>query len=163
MTPSDAPESQLGELLKARKWTITTAESCTGGLIMHRLTNVSGSSAYILGGIVTYSNEMKMKFLNVQSDTLIQYGAVSEQTAREMAHGARALFGASIAVSVTGIAGPGGGTTEKPVGLTYIGLSAEGLDQEVVRRFVWSGSREENKASSAGAALELALSFLRGE
>src|SRR5690606_7230882 len=109
-------EAQLGARLLARKLTICTAESCTGGLILSRMTDISGSSAYVLGGVVAYSNAIKQAVLHVREQTLLTYGAVSEQTAREMAQGAAALFGADLAISVTGIAGPGGGTAEKPVG-----------------------------------------------
>ncbi len=161
-------ETRVGDLLKARGQTITTAESCTGGLILHRLTNIAGSSAYVLGGIVAYSNEAKVKFLGVQEETLMRHGAVSEPTAREMARGVRALFGTDFALSVTGIAGPGGGTPEKPVGLTYIGLCVleraryrDGVVEriQVIRR-VWEGDRETNKADSASAALELLHDYL---
>lgn len=145
-------EAQVGALLLARNWTICAAESCTGGLVMHRLTNIAGSSAYVLGGIVSYSNAAKQKLLGVHESTLIAYGAVSEQTAAEMVQGVRAVFDTDVAVSITGIAGPGGGTPEKPVGLTYIGLLLRGGEPQV-RRHVWQGSREEVKAASASAAL----------
>ena len=151
-------EIRAGELLKAQGKTIVTAESCTGGLISHRLTNVAGSSAYLLGGVVTYSNEAKMKILDVQESTLIAVGAVSEEVAREMALNARNLFGADFALSVTGIAGPDGGTDEKPVGLTYIGLAS--ADGAQVNRFVWDGDRESNKAASADAALKMLVEHL---
>lgn len=152
-------EAQVGAFLKAKGWTICTAESCTGGLVLHRLTNVAGSSAYVLGGIVAYSNAIKQEVLHVQEETLIQHGAVSEETAAEMAGNARALFGADVAVSVTGIAGPGGATAEKPVGLTYIGLATpQGVRR--VKRFVWEGDREANKQSSAEAALRMILDEL---
>lgn len=151
-------EVTLGQRLRADGLTICTAESCTGGLIASRLTDVSGSSAYLLGGVVAYSNEAKSALLNVRQGTLIAYGAVSEPTAAEMATGARTLFGADFALSVTGIAGPGGGTPEKPVGLTFIGLaSADGVQ---VRRFVWEGDRAANKRQSADAALQLLLDVL---
>lgn len=152
-------EAQVGAFLKAKGWTICTAESCTGGLVLHRLTNIAGSSAYVLGGIVAYSNQIKQEVLHVQEETLIQHGAVSEETAAEMAGNARALFGADVAVSVTGIAGPGGATAEKPVGLTYIGLATpQGVRR--VKRFVWDGDREANKQSSAAAALRMILDEL---
>lgn len=145
-------EARLGAILTARGWTVCAAESCTGGLIMHRLTNIPGSSGYVLGGVVSYSNEAKQKLLGVQEATLIAYGAVSQQTAAEMVTGVRSLFDAEIAVSVTGIAGPGGGTPEKPVGLTYIGLLRRGETPQV-RRHLWRGSRESIKNASADAAL----------
>ena len=151
-------EVRAGELLKAQGKTVVTAESCTGGLIAHRLTNVSGSSAYLLGGIVAYSNEAKMNLLKVQESTLIAVGAVSEEVAGEMALGARTLFHADFALSVTGIAGPDGGTDEKPVGLTYIGLATPEMVQ--VERFVWDGDREANKDFSADAALKMLIEHL---
>lgn len=152
-------EVRLGEALRSKGLTICAAESCTGGLVMHRLTNIPGSSAYVVGGIVAYSNAVKQALLNVRQGTLIAYGAVSEQTASEMALGARALFKADIAVSITGIAGPDGGTVEKPVGLTYIGL-AGGDDILIMQRHIWPGDREAVKAASADAALQLALDTL---
>ena len=110
--------------LQEKGLTAATAESCTGGLIGKRITEVPGSSEVYGFGVVTYANEAKMKLLGVKEETLKQFGAVSEQTAAEMAAGARALSGADIAISVTGIAGPGGGSTEKPVGLVYIGVDS---------------------------------------
>ena len=149
-------ESQVGAALREKGFTICAAESCTGGLVMSRLTDVAGSSDYVPGGIVSYSNEAKQKLLSVQEETLIAHGAVSEEVAREMALGARAVFGADFAVSVTGVAGPGGGTDAKPVGLTYIGLAGpDGL--LTVQRHVWDGDRIANKMSSADAALQMAL------
>ncbi|HVU10193.1 MAG TPA: CinA family protein [Phototrophicaceae bacterium] len=154
-------EVRVGGLLKARGWTVCAAESCTGGLVMHRLTNVAGSSEYVLGGVVSYSNEAKQKLIGVRAETLAAYGAVSEQTAREMVLGVRALFDAEIAVSITGIAGPGGGTPDKPVGLTYIGLVRRGQEPQV-RRHVWQGDRVENKQASAEAALDWILEIAEG-
>ena len=149
-------EARVGAVLRARGWTVCAAESCTGGLIMHRLTNIAGSSAYVLGGVVSYSNEAKQKLIGVQEATLQAYGAVSPQTATEMVLGVRALFDADIAVSVTGIAGPGGGTPEKPVGLTFIGLVWRDQPAQV-QRHVWRGDREAIKMASANAALEWIL------
>ncbi len=149
-------EARVGELMMARNWTLGTAESCTGGLVMHRLTNVAGSSAYILGGVVAYSNQVKQSQLQVRQGTLMAYGAVSEQVAEEMATGLRALLHVDVAISITGIAGPGGGTAEKPVGLTYIGVAGPN-DVLVVRQHVWNGDREAVKAASAEAALALVL------
>ena len=152
-------EEKIGQQLLAQGLTLATAESCTGGLVAHRLTNVSGSSAYFLGGFVTYSNEAKERFVGVRHETLLAHGAVSEETAREMARGARQQMGVDVAVAVTGIAGPTGGTPEKPVGLVYVALSA--ADAEVCRRFVWQGDRVSNKIESAEAALQLVLDYLR--
>jgi PncC family amidohydrolase len=147
---------RLGRTLLDLGVTVSTAESCTGGLIAHWLTDVPGSSAYMLGGIVAYCNTAKQALLRVRERTLIDFGAVSEPTAREMAANARRIFQADYALSVTGIAGPGGGTAEKPVGLTYIGLAGPD-DLLVVERHLWPGDREANKIASADAALRLAL------
>ncbi len=152
-------EEQVGLALKTRGATVCTAESCTGGLIAHRLTNITGSSAYVLGGVVAYDNRIKIEVLHVRESILIAHGAVSEQTAREMAVNARALFGADYALSVTGIAGPGGGTAEKPVGLTYIGIATP--DAVTVERHVWSNDRVGNKTASADAALALLLRMVQ--
>ena len=118
-------ETVVVRLLTERKKTLAMAESCTGGCIAHRVTNVPGASAVFLGGFVTYSNESKQKFLGVRAETLAAHGAVSEAVAREMAEGARLQLGADFAIVVTGIAGPGGGTKEKPVGTVFIGLAGE--------------------------------------
>ncbi|GAB4319489.1 MAG: hypothetical protein Kow00117_09190 [Phototrophicales bacterium] len=153
-------EQQIGEVLKIRQLTLCTAESCTGGLIASCITDVAGSSAYMLGGVVAYANEIKQQLLHVRIETLSTYGAVSEQTAIEMAQGALSLFHADYALSVTGIAGPGGGTPEKPVGLTYIGLAGrDGTLQ--VERYVWQGDRQANKQQSVRAALNLLLRVLQ--
>ncbi len=154
-------EQEVGELLKAQGLTLATAESCTGGLIAHRLTNVAGSSAYFLGGVVSYSNEAKERLLGVPPTILMAYGAVSEPTARHMARGGRTVFRSSLTVAVTGIAGPGGGSEDKPVGLTYIALVAPG--GEWCERHVWAGDRDAVKAQSAEAALDLVRRYLRGE
>jgi PncC family amidohydrolase len=159
MTHALRPEDQLGAELRNRSLTVCTAESCTGGLIAHRLTNIAGSSEYVVGGVVAYSNYVKSQVLRVREHTLIDYGAVSVEVAAEMATGARRLFGADFSVSVTGIAGPGGGTSEKPVGLTFIGLAGPD-DLLTVERFVWNGDREANKAYSADAALDLLLKYV---
>lgn len=152
---------QVGAALAGRGARVCAAESCTGGLLLSTLTDCAGSSAYVQGGIVTYSNDAKMRFLKVREATLIEFGAVSSATAREMALGAQALFGVEYALSVTGIAGPGGGTVAKPVGLTYIGLAGPGGDLRVERR-VWDGDRVENKADSVAAALRLLLEKVQG-
>jgi PncC family amidohydrolase len=152
-------EQEIGDLLAEKGLTLVTAESCTGGLVGHRITNVSGSSAYYLGGFVTYSNEAKETLLAVSHDTLLAHGAVNEETALEMAQGARQQMGADMAVSVTGIAGPTGGTPEKPVGLTYLALSTPEL--EICQRHVWQGDRLANKQQSAQAALQLVLTYLQ--
>jgi len=132
---------------------VAFAESCTGGRVGDALTDVAGSSGYVAGGVVAYEDDAKEALLGVPRGTLAAHGAVSAQVARAMAEGARTRFGTDLAVSVTGIAGPGGATAGKPVGLTYVGLAdAAGA---TVRRFTWDGDREANKAASARAALEL--------
>jgi PncC family amidohydrolase len=153
-------EVLVGRLLTRRGLTFAAAESCTGGLLGHRITNVPGSSAYYQGSITAYSYDVKEQLLHVRHDTLYTHGAVSDQTAREMAQGVRRALRADIGVAVTGIAGPGGGMPEKPVGLVYIALAAE--DGEWVERRVWSGDRWENKARSAEAALDLLRRYLEG-
>jgi len=154
-------EAQIGTLLRERGLRIATAESCTGGLVAHHITNVPGSSDYFLGGVVAYAYEAKVAQLGVSWDTLQAYGAVSRETVLEMARGAREALGAEIAVSVTGIAGPGGGMPGKPVGSTWIGLSTP--DGEWARHFVWTADRLTNKELSADAALQLVLDYLLGE
>ncbi len=155
-------EAQAGALLKRLGWRICTAESCTGGLIAHRLTNIPGSSAYMLGGIVAYANDVKQSLLDVPEETLIAFGAVSAQTAEAMVRGALARFDADAAVAVTGIAGPDGGTPEKPVGLTYIGaLTRSGALR--IERHIWQGDREAVKQQSADAALRLIIALADGE
>jgi PncC family amidohydrolase len=152
-------ENQAGRLLEHKRLKLTTAESCTGGLVAHRITNVSGSSAYYVGGLVAYADEVKEHHLGVQKTTLVAHGAVSEETSREMARGARTRFGADIGLSVTGIAGPTGGTLEKPVGLVYIALSAS--DAEICERHIWQGGRKENKEQSAEAVLQMLFDYLQ--
>lgn len=133
--------------------TVSVAESCTGGLLGGALTELSGSSAYFLGGIIAYADSAKMALLGVDEGTIITHGAVSGPAALEMADGARRATGADIAISITGIAGPTGGTEQKPVGATFIGIS--GLGSATVERFVWSGDRAENRAASVRAALQM--------
>ncbi len=139
--------------------TVATAESCTGGLVAHVITEVPGSSGHFRGGIVAYSNEVKSAELGVPADVLRAHGAVSAQVARAMADGVRASLGTDLAVAVTGIAGPDGGTESKPVGLTYIAVA--GPHGAEVRRFVWSGTRSANKLASADAALQLLVDAAR--
>lgn len=153
-------ETQIGELLRTQELKLALAESCTGGLVGSRITDVSGSSEYFLGGIVSYSNEAKVDLLSVTWETLNSTGAVSRETVIEMARGARGLLNADIAVSVSGIAGPGGGTDEKPVGTTWIGLSTQ--DRELARMFQFLGDRVQNKSHAAEAALQVLLDYLQG-
>jgi len=149
--------SQLIEFLKIENLTIATAESCTGGLIAKLITDVSGSSNVFLGGIVSYSNEMKQKWLNVKEETLINCGAVSEDTVSEMLDGIIQETDANIGVAISGVAGPGGGTIEKPVGTVYIGVIFNG--QKVVKRCLFKGSREDVRNRSAKKILEMILDF----
>lgn len=132
--------------------TVALAESCTGGLVAAALTAIPGSSGYFLGGVVSYADEAKRRLLDVDADMLAAHGAVSAQVARAMAVGVRRRFGATVAGSVTGIAGPDGGTAAKPVGLTYLAVADDaGVD---VQRIVWSGDREANRRASAVALIE---------
>lgn len=137
---------------------LATAESCTGGLLGHRLTNVPGSSEYYLGGVTAYAYEAKVRLLGVRWESLEKYGAVSREVALEMAHGIGQALGADIALSITGIAGPGGGMPDKPVGLTWIAISAVSIAE--AWRFVFQGNRLENKEQSAQAAMKLLVDYL---
>ena len=138
--------------------TISCAESCTGGLLTSRLTDVAGSSAYVQGSIVSYSNEIKNSVLNVKAETLKNFGAVSEQTARQMSANVRELFKTDIGVGITGIAGPGGGSAEKPVGTVYISVSNS--DKTFVKRFNFGGSRIEIKNQSCDAAIKMVMEVI---
>ena len=142
---------QLAAALLARKQTLATAESCTGGLVGAALTNLPGSSAWYLGGVVAYANELKIRLLGVPAEILAAHGAVSLETARAMAQGARAAAAADFAVSITGIAGPAGGTPEKPVGLVFIGVAAPHGTATFKHHF--SGSRAEIRQAATEAAL----------
>jgi PncC family amidohydrolase len=153
-------EVLVGQVLRDKGLKLATAESCTGGLIADRITNVPGSSEYFRGGIVAYAYEAKVALLGVSWDTLRMYGAVSKETVIEMARGACVAFGADIAISVSGIAGPGGGLPDKPVGTTWIGLST--TEGDWACRFVWDGDRLQNKALSADAAIGLLRDYLEG-
>lgn len=155
------PEIVIGELLRQKCLKLATAESCTGGLVADTLTNVPGSSEYFIGGVVAYAYQAKIALLHVSMDTLQTYGAVSRETVVEMARGVRTALGADIGVSVSGIAGPGGGIPGKPVGTTWIGLSAN--DGDWARMFVWEGNRRTNKETSALATLQFVLDYLNGE
>jgi PncC family amidohydrolase len=152
-------ETEIGALLRARGMKLATAESCTGGIISDRITDVPGSSDYFLGGIVAYAYEAKVAMLNVSWETLRTYGAVSRETVLEMAGGARQALGADVAISVSGIAGPGGGLPNKPVGTTWIGLSSSDSEQAELKLF--KGDRLEIKERAAEAALELLMDYLR--
>lgn len=159
-------EIRLGAALLQHNYRLVTAESCTGGLLGHWITNVPGSSEYYLGGVIAYANEVKHGLLGVHSETLEQHGAVSRETVLEMARGARERFGAAegtervISVSVSGIAGPGGALEEKPVGLVWIGLSTP--DGDAAYRYVHDGDRIGNKEFFARQAFQLVLNYLDG-
>jgi PncC family amidohydrolase len=154
----DRLENKIGKLLSGKGLTLAVVESATGGLISHRITNASGSSVYYKGSITAYSNDIKLKLVGVKIETLVHFGAVSYQVAAQMAEGGRRLLKADICIADTGVAGPGGGSIEKPVGLVYIAL-ADAQNTES-RKFVFTGSREENKAKFADAALEWLLAYL---
>jgi PncC family amidohydrolase len=167
MKVEDQLEAQVGALLINRGLKLVAAESCTGGLIGDRLTNVPGSSDYFLGSVVAYAYEAKERLLSVRHETLAQYGAVSSQVVLEMARGARVALSGSfpmeqlVGISVSGIAGPGGGMPNKPVGLVWIGLSAP--DVERAWKFLWQGNRVENKVLSAQQALQILIEYLQGK
>ena len=146
-------EEVVGKMLAKKRLTIAVAESCTGGLVSHRLTNVSGSSSYFMMGLVAYSNEIKENLLGVARKTLVKYGAVSKETALEMAKGVKFLAGTDIGVSVTGIAGPTGGTKSKPVGLVYAALVIG--KKRIVKELRFRGSRDEIKFQTSQAVLDL--------
>jgi PncC family amidohydrolase len=149
----------IGELLRTRRLKLALAESCTGGLIASLITDVPGSSEYFLASIVAYAYEAKEGLLDVSHDLLMRYGAVSEPVTRELANHARSKLSADVAIGITGIMGPGGATPTKPLGLTFIALSAP--DAEWCRKFIWQGNRLENKASSAHGALEILYEYLK--
>ncbi len=155
---NDILEIKIGRLLQERRLKLGLAESCTGGLLGHRITNVPGSSEYFMGGVISYAYDAKVSILGVSWETLKTFGAVSHETVLEMARGAKKLFNVDIAVSVSGIAGPGGGTVDKPVGTTWVGLVAN--DVEWTREFHFDGNRVQNKTASAGAALQMLLDYL---
>lgn len=158
------PLAQVVERLQARcvgrGLTVATAESCTGGFVAKLITDVAGSSDYFRGGVVSYANEAKVRLLGVPEEQIAAHGGVSAQVARSMALGALERTGADLAVAVTGVSGPGGGTPAKPIGLTYVAVAdASGVE---VRRFVWVGDRSANREASARAAVELLLERVSG-
>ncbi len=153
-------EEQVGVIIRNRGLKLATAESCTGGLLASRLTDVPGSSDYFVGGIVAYAYEAKVALLNVSWDTLHAYGAVSSETVLEMARGACRALGAELAVSVSGIAGPGGGLPNKPVGTTWFGLVTPEGERSFLRHF--DGDRLQNKLQASEVALQLLMDYLQG-
>ncbi len=158
MTEQDL-EILAGKLLRQRGWRLAVAESCTGGLVGHRLTNVPGSSTYYMGSITAYAYEAKVRLLGVKWDSLEKFGAVSEQVVLEMALGVRRALAADVGLAVSGIAGPGGGTPEKPVGYTWIGLNT--CNHQEAQQFTWNQDRLGNKILSADATLKMLVDFLR--
>ena len=156
---SEKLEVVVGDLLRDRGWRLAVAESCTGGLIGHRLTNIAGSSTYYMGSITAYAYEAKVRLLGVQWKTLEKYGAVSEPVVIEMARGVRRALAADVGLSVSGIAGPGGGTKDKPVGFTCFGISIQ--DEEFAWQVTWRGDRIKNKEQSAEHTLKLLVDYLK--
>lgn len=150
--------SEIGEALVARNWTLSTAESCTGGLVSHHITNVPGSSAFFVGGIIAYANRVKQGILGVPQSLLIAHGAVSGPVASAMAQGVRRVLRTEVGIAVTGIAGPTGGTPEKPVGTVFLALSSPAGND--VAQYTWDLDREGNKQLSAEALLDLLAKHL---
>jgi len=148
------------DLLRRGNLTLGVVESATGGLVSHLITNVPGCSDVYLGSVTSYSNDAKVRIVGVSEESISRHGAVSPQVAEEMANGGRRLLGADVCVADTGIAGPGGATTDKPVGLFYIGLAHRGGTSH--RRHVFSGDREENKQAAAETALAWVKEYLQG-
>ncbi|QQS46006.1 MAG: competence/damage-inducible protein A [Acidobacteriota bacterium] len=146
-------EEVVGDRLKLNNYTLATAESCTGGMLAGRITDVPGSSDYFIEGVVSYSNEAKIRLLGVPRDLIEEHGAVSEPVARAMAQGVRRLAGSTFGIGITGIAGPGGGTEEKPVGLVFIALADD--EEAMVRKFIFPGDRHFIRHLSVNAALDM--------
>ena len=150
--------NKISTELKKQNLTIATAESCTGGLIAHTLTNISGSSYYFDRGVVSYSNNAKIELLDIPEEILNRYGAVSEQVAEAMAEGIRKKSNVDIGISTTGIAGPIGGTKDKPVGLAYIAISTD--KKITVKKFQFSDDRVQNKENTCNAALKMLFEYI---
>ncbi|HEY3278301.1 MAG TPA: nicotinamide-nucleotide amidohydrolase family protein [Syntrophorhabdaceae bacterium] len=156
-----SPEEKVGALLREKEMKISVAESCTGGLLAKLITDIAGASDYFEMGVITYSNRAKETILGVPGELLARMGAVSNEVAAAMADGVRRLASADISLSVTGIAGPGGGTPEKPVGTVFVGLAWAGKSH--VRKFLFQGDRGEIRAKTAEEALNLLYACLKGE
>jgi nicotinamide-nucleotide amidase len=159
----DTLESVVGKLLLSKRLTLAVAESCTGGLIGDRITDFAGSSIYFKEGVVAYSNEAKVRILGVKEETLNESGAVSRESALEMASGIQRISGTDIGLATTGIAGPTGGTAEKPVGLVYVALVWPEMGVEICKEFRFSGKRREIKESTVANALDILRKALRGK
>lgn len=151
-------ERKVAQLLTNRQKTLSVAESCTGGGLSNRLTNIAGSSRFFKLGLVTYSNEAKMKFLKIPSTVLIKHGAVSSEVARRMAHSIRKILNTDFGMGLTGIAGPTGATTKKPIGLTIIAISTK--HKTICKQFIFKGNRLSIKSQAATQALKMLLNFL---
>lgn len=151
-------EEEIGNLLRNKKLTLGTVESATGGLISHIITNISGSSDYFKGSIISYSNEAKIKVVGVMAETIDKYGAVSAQVVKQMAEGGRKLLGVDICIADTGIAGPTGATQNKPIGLFYLSLSSSA--GTFSRKHIFSGNREQNKRNAAVVTLNWLKEYL---
>ncbi|HNK73940.1 MAG TPA: competence/damage-inducible protein A [Chitinophagales bacterium] len=154
----DTLEQKIGALLLEKKYTLATAESCTGGYLAHLITSVAGSSSYYKGSIISYANETKENLLQVHKNTLLEYGAVSKQTVNEMLAGALQQLKTDVAIAISGIAGPDGGTTEKPVGTVFIGVGTH--EQKIIKRFALSSHRDRNIQAAGIFALEMLRKFL---
>lgn len=159
--PDTSLETLLGKQLRQRNLTIATAESCTGGLVGHRITNASGSSDYYLGSVVAYAYSVKVRVLGVNWETLDSHGAVSRETVAEMASGARQALDSDVGIAVSGIAGPGGGTPDKPVGLIWLGLDTP--DGNHTRQHNFEGDRIAIKEQAAEAAMQFVIDYLEGK
>ena len=157
----DTSVRRLGELLQKKGFKLGLAESCTGGMLGERITAATGASAYFLGGVISYDDRVKERVLGVPPALIVENGAVSAECALAMAHGVLQLLSAEVAVSITGVAGPDGGTAAKPVGLTYIAVVTP--KSERVEEYRWKGSRQANREQSVEAALALVINTLVGE
>jgi PncC family amidohydrolase len=151
------PEEQLLSIFVPKGLTVATAESCTGGLLASRITDVSGSSDYFLGGVVSYAYSAKETLLGIDHDLLVREGAVNETVACAMARGVRQRLGADVGIGITGVAGPGGGSPDKPVGLVWIGLSDSSGDR--AERYLWDSDRIGNKQQSVDVALKMLIAW----
>lgn len=149
---------QISKQLQVRNWRLAVAESATGGLLSHQITQISGSSAYFWGGVIAYANDVKMKLLNVQEESLIQWGAVSAQVALEMAQGVCVATGTEVGLSITGIAGPTGATASKPIGLYFLGLATP--SESWTWRHHFTGNRQQNNEHAAQQSLQHLLAYL---
>ncbi|MFA5033823.1 MAG: CinA family protein [bacterium] len=149
---------ELARILKEKKLTISVVESCSGGLIQKIITDTAGSSEYFLGGVVAYSNELKEKLIGVKHSTLLKYGAVSKETSVELANGITKITGSDIGISTTGIAGPGGGTKDKPVGLVYIGICIG--KKTTSYKYLFKGNREKIRKQTAEEGLKKVIEML---